>query len=151
MGPRTRPHFFSTLARPPHTPRRALTIHKSQGMSLDFLRISIDDCFAEGQVRPRAHRVRSRADVFTATFNRPAPQVYVALSRMRSRQGCEVRNFRESCVRADPRALKFHAIIDAARERQAEGAGAAAGGNASARAGAVADVSTHGASPASCS
>ena len=54
----------------------AMSIHKSQGMSIDCLVVDIGGAFADGQV-------------------------YVALSRARSIDGLEIRGYSEGCVKAN--------------------------------------------------
>jgi hypothetical protein len=81
----------------------ALTVHKCQGSSLDFVDVDCDDFFAEGQV-------------------------YVALSRARSKAGMRVRNFdvqnsRSLCVK-NRDALAFYDAMS--REAGAPGSVAAA-------------------------
>lgn len=60
----------------------AITIHKSQGMSIDRLVVKVDDCFAEGQA-------------------------YVALSRATSKDGLQIQGFTNRCVLTSKLALQF--------------------------------------------
>jgi ATP-dependent DNA helicase PIF1 len=61
----------------------AITVHKSQGMTLDLVRISLRSMFAVGQA-------------------------YVALSRVRSIEGLEIIDWDEGCVRTDPAVVAFY-------------------------------------------
>ena len=69
----------------------AITIHKSQGMSLDFVRVSLRSMFAVGQA-------------------------YVALSRARTMEGLEILDWEENCARTDPAVVAFHTAMCAARD-----------------------------------
>jgi ATP-dependent DNA helicase PIF1 len=64
----------------------AITVHKSQGMTLDLVRISLRSIFAVGQA-------------------------YVALSRARSIKGLEIIDWDENCARTDPAVSAFHARL----------------------------------------
>jgi ATP-dependent DNA helicase PIF1 len=61
----------------------AITVHKSQGMTLDFVKADLRGVFTEAQT-------------------------YVALSRASDENGLELRNFSADKVRADHRALEFY-------------------------------------------
>lgn len=63
----------------------AVTIHKSQGMTLDRLVVDIGDCFADGQM-------------------------YVALSRATSLEGLFILDFHKKGVRASSQALEFYGL-----------------------------------------
>ena len=62
----------------------AVTMHKSQGLTLDYVKADVKGVFTEAQA-------------------------YVALSRATNESGLELRNFQPSLVRADKRALAFYA------------------------------------------
>ena len=65
----------------------AITIHKCQGMTLDYVKVSLDNLFAEGQA-------------------------YVALSRARSLDGLQILGRASStCVRVSPIVLRFYNCI----------------------------------------
>ena len=65
----------------------ALTIHKSQGSTLDLVVCDLRGCFTTGQA-------------------------YVALSRARSMQGLQILNFDPSGVATDPLVESFYAALD---------------------------------------
>lgn len=64
----------------------AITVHKSQGMSLDAARLSLRDMFAVGQA-------------------------YVALSRVRGLDGLQVLDWDMSCLRSDAHVARFYADL----------------------------------------
>jgi len=61
----------------------AITIHKSQGMSIDFLEVDLGRCFADGMA-------------------------YVALSRARTYKGLRVLNFSRRAVRCNKEAFDYY-------------------------------------------
>lgn len=77
----------------------ALSIHKSQGMTLDRARIHLSNVFEFGQA-------------------------YVALSRCRSLQGMELRGFHAAQIKAHPRVVRFYEELGEQRA-QMEAAAAA--------------------------
>lgn len=64
----------------------AITIHKSQGLSMDEAAVSMDEIFSEGQC-------------------------YVAFSRIRTLQGLSLLSFNPSSVKAHPSAVRFYNVI----------------------------------------
>lgn len=65
----------------------ALTIHKSQGATLDYVVCDLQGCFTSGQA-------------------------YVALSRARSMMGLQIKNFSAKHVTADPLVEEFYDALD---------------------------------------
>lgn len=65
----------------------AMTVHKSQGMTLDYVKVDLKGVFTEAQA-------------------------YVALSRASDENGLELHNFERRLVRSDRRALDFYANPD---------------------------------------
>lgn len=61
----------------------AITAHKSQGMTLDKIRVYLDRAFESGQA-------------------------YVALSRARTLDGLFIESTREGCIKASPSAVRFY-------------------------------------------
>lgn len=75
----------------------ALTIHKSQGLSIDFLEIDMKGCFAAGQA-------------------------YVALSRATSFVNLRVKNFTKQCVITSPMVKRFYKQLEnGGQKRKVEG------------------------------
>jgi ATP-dependent DNA helicase PIF1 len=68
----------------------AITIHKSQGMSIDYLRVDLSGTFADGQA-------------------------YVAISRATRLEGLQIVHFKPSCVRAHPLALAMNSALEDGR------------------------------------
>ena len=68
--------------------RRAITIHKSQGASLDYMIADVDKCFADGHA-------------------------YVAISRAQSLEGLEIRHFKPGTVMTSAFVRLFYHHIDA--------------------------------------
>ncbi len=64
----------------------AITVHKSQGMSLDYVHADLSNCFATGMA-------------------------YVALSRCRTLRGLRVTGLTPASIKADQDALAFHASL----------------------------------------
>ena len=61
----------------------AISIHKSQGMTLDKIRVHLGDCFADGQA-------------------------YVALSRAKTLDGVFIESLRRDSIRANKKAVEFY-------------------------------------------
>jgi ATP-dependent DNA helicase PIF1 len=64
----------------------AITCHKSQGCTLDYAEVDMDNIFTYGQA-------------------------YVALSRVKNKEGLCIRNINFSNIKADPKALEFYKKI----------------------------------------
>ena len=65
----------------------ALTVHKSQGCSLDLAVADLKGCFTAGQA-------------------------YVALSRARGKAGLQIRNFDRKCIMTDPLVEEFYKVLE---------------------------------------
>lgn len=61
----------------------AITAHRSQGLSIDYAEVSLDNIFADGQA-------------------------YVSLSRVRTLDGLCIRNLNRECFRCNSRVLEFY-------------------------------------------
>jgi ATP-dependent DNA helicase PIF1 len=70
----------------------AITVHKSQGMSLDRVDVHLAGCFERGMA-------------------------YVALSRCRSLAGLHVTGLAKRCITTDPRAINFYATTANKRQK----------------------------------
>ena len=75
-----------------------MTVHKTQGMSLDSMVLHLDSAFEYGQV-------------------------YVGLSRARSLACLEVRGFRPELVRAHAKAVQFYDAVQRVDRRGSGGGG----------------------------
>lgn len=70
----------------------AMSIHKAQGQTLDYVCVDLRGVFTEGQT-------------------------YTAISRGRTREGMQVLNFSSAAVMTDPRALEYTRSLPTAEER----------------------------------
>jgi ATP-dependent DNA helicase PIF1 len=61
----------------------AITTHKSQGMTLDYAEVDLSNVFDYGQA-------------------------YVALSRVKSKEGLKIKNLNFDCIKAHPKALDYY-------------------------------------------
>ena len=77
---------FASISQIPLRLAWAITIHKSQGMSLDYAYCDLGECFADGQV-------------------------YVALSRLKSLNGLFIKSFNEDRIKADNAVVEFYEEI----------------------------------------
>lgn len=76
---------IATMTQYPFKLAYATTIHKSQGLTLDYIDIDLSQCFAPGQA-------------------------YVALSRAKTLEGLTLRGWRKDCIKTDPRVKKFYGV-----------------------------------------
>jgi len=76
----------ATMTQYPFKLAYATTIHKSQGLTLDYVDLDISSCFVPGQA-------------------------YVALSRVKSLDGLNLKSWNEKAIMADPRVLRFYKLI----------------------------------------
>jgi len=75
----------ATMTQYPFKLAYATTIHKSQGLTLDYIDIDLTNCFAPGQA-------------------------YVALSRAKTLEGLRLRGWSTNSIKADPRVVKFYGV-----------------------------------------
>lgn len=75
----------ATMEQYPFKLAYATTIHKSQGLTLDYIDIDLTNCFAPGQA-------------------------YVALSRAKTFEGLRLRGWNKNSIKADPRVKKFYGV-----------------------------------------
>lgn len=76
-------HVYASFTQFPVKLGYAITIHKSQGMSIDYLEVNLGKCFADGMA-------------------------YVALSRARKYDGLRVTNWKPGAVRCNKKAFDFY-------------------------------------------
>lgn len=76
-------HVYASFVQFPVKLGYAITIHKSQGMSIDYLEVNLGKCFADGMA-------------------------YVALSRARKYDGLRVTNWKPSAVKCNKKAFDFY-------------------------------------------
>jgi ATP-dependent DNA helicase PIF1 len=74
----------------------ATTIHKSQGMTLDFAYIHLGSIFSEGMA-------------------------YVALSRIRSIQNLGILGYKEGCIKANKKVINFYKSLEESQKRKFSG------------------------------
>lgn len=79
------PSVAATMTQYPFKLAYATTIHKSQGLTLDFIDLDLANCFAHGQA-------------------------YVALSRAKTLEGIRLRGWDRKSISADPKVLKFYGL-----------------------------------------
>lgn len=75
----------ATMKQYPFKLAYATTIHKSQGLTLDYIDIDLSNCFAPGQA-------------------------YVALSRAKTLEGLTLRGWNKSAIKTDKRVLEFYGL-----------------------------------------
>ena len=61
----------------------AISMHKSQGITIDYAEVDLNNVFENAQA-------------------------YVALSRVRTLEGLSIKNFNKLCIRAHPKAIEFY-------------------------------------------
>jgi ATP-dependent exoDNAse (exonuclease V) alpha subunit len=77
--------IVATMTQYPFKLAYATTIHKSQGLTLDYTDIDLDNCFAPGQA-------------------------YVALSRAKTLEGLRLRGWNKNSIKIDKRVKKFYEV-----------------------------------------
>jgi ATP-dependent DNA helicase PIF1 len=78
----------ATVRQIPLLPAWAITVHKSQGMTLDYVQCDLSSAFEEGQV-------------------------YVALSRVKTLEGLYVKDFNPQLIKANPKVVDFYNQLQA--------------------------------------
>ena len=79
-------NVVATMTQYPFRLAWATSVHKSQGLTLDYIDLDLSSCFVSGQA-------------------------YVALSRVKSIAGLSLRSWSSSVIKADKRVLKFYNMI----------------------------------------
>lgn len=77
--------IVATMTQYPFKLSWATTIHRSQGLTLDYVDLDLTKCFAPGQA-------------------------YVALSRAKTLEGLRLRSWNDNSIKTDPRVKKFYGV-----------------------------------------
>ena len=85
LGNRYSTEVLARMTQYPFKLAYAATIHKSQGLTLDFVDLDLSSCFVPGQA-------------------------YVALSRVKELKGLKLKGWSKDAVKSDPRVNKFYEI-----------------------------------------
>lgn len=96
-----------------HSVSRALTIHKSQGQSLDAVGVRLTSTFEKGQYVASAF-YKSHSSSLTSlslSSHLPSNRAYVALSRCRTPAGMKVEGFKPGHIMAHPTVIAYYTNI----------------------------------------